>query len=67
MTAGEQGDGRDGAEKAAMERHAAMPYLHNLQRVLDEMAGLVEQHVTKPSAEDYADDHPTDQIGNMIG
>src|SRR6476660_10408209 len=49
--AGEQDDRQHAAEKAAVERHPALPELQALQRMRDAIAGLVEQHVAEPSAE----------------
>ncbi len=50
------------AQKAAMERHAALPQLKNLSGMLDEEREIVEQHVAGAAAEDDADRDPQDEI-----
>ena len=50
------------AEEAAVERHAALPQLHDLERVRGEIGRIVEQHVAEPAAEDDAERHPQDEI-----
>ena len=59
---GEPQDRDDAAEEAAMERHAALPHLEDLQRVLEEVRQVVEQDVADPAAEDDAERHPQDEI-----
>src|SRR5258708_32904760 len=59
---GKADDGDDTAEKTAMKRHAAIPDLENLQRVLDEMRQIVEQHIAGASAQDDAERHPQNEI-----
>src|SRR6266481_3354525 len=59
---GKNHDGDDTAEKTPMKRHAAIPDLENLQRVLDEMRQIVEQHIAGASAQDDAERHPKDEI-----
>src|SRR5579863_6808115 len=56
-------DDRDGAaEKSAVKRHAAVPELKNLQRMLGEQRQVVEQHVTDAAAENDAERDPDDEI-----
>src|SRR6266478_4069748 len=59
---GKSYDGDDTAEKTPMKRHAAIPDLENLQRMLDEMRQIVEQHIAGASAQDDAERHPKDEI-----
>ena len=40
------------SDHAAVERHAAVPQLEDLDRMLEIIAGVVEQHVAQPAAED---------------
>ncbi len=58
----EQHDRQHAADKAAVERHAALPQLHGFERMLDEMRRVVEQHVAGPAAEDDAERHPEHEI-----
>src|SRR5262249_34752047 len=51
---GEQQDGGDTAEKAAMERHAALPELYDLGWMLDEIRCVVEQHIADAATQDDA-------------
>ena len=63
---GEQQD-RDGhAERAAVERHAAMPQVERLERVIDVIAGLVEQHVADAAAEHDAERRPYQEIVDVL-
>ena len=59
---GEPDDRDDAAEEAAMERHAALPHLEDLERVLEEVRQVVEQDVADAAAEDDAERHPQDEI-----
>ena len=45
-----------------MERHAALPELHDLRRMREEIGRVVEQHVADPAAEDDAERHPQDEV-----
>ena len=56
----------DAAEEAAVERHAAVPQLQDLERVRGEMRRVVEQHVAEPPAEDDAERHPQDEIVEVV-
>ena len=58
----EQHHRRDAAGEAAVERHAALPELENLQRVRGEMRRIVEQHVAEPAAEDDAERDPQHEV-----
>ena len=49
--AGEQHHRQNGAEEAAVERHAAVPHREDLQRVGEEHRQIVEQHVADAAAE----------------
>ena len=44
------------ADESAMERHAAMPQAHYLQRIGEEGGGLVKERVAEPGTEDDADE-----------
>ena len=46
--------GGNHAQQATVERHAALPHRKNLQRVGEVVAGLVEQAVPQPPANDHA-------------
>src|SRR2546430_3011804 len=48
------------AEKAAVEAHAALPDLEDLQRMNEVVERLVEQHVAESPAQDYAE-HTVEQ------
>ncbi len=58
----EQQHGDHAAGKAAVERHAAVPQLHDLERMRGEVRQIVEQHVADAAAEDDAERHPEDEI-----
>ena len=60
--AGEPQDRDRHAERAAVERHPAMPQIERLQRVLDVVARLVEQHIADPPAEHDAERRPYQEI-----
>src|SRR5262249_45067551 len=49
---GEHHHRQHAAEEAAVERHAAVPELEDIERMRDVMAGVVEQNVAEPAAED---------------
>ena len=55
----------DAAEKAAMERHAALPQFEDLGGMLDEERQIVEQHIAGAAAEDDADRDPEDEIVHL--
>ena len=48
------------AEEAAVEAHAALPQLEDLERMREVVARLVEQHVAQAPAEDHAE-HAVEQ------
>ena len=50
------------AKQPAVERHAALPDIEDLERVRCVVAGLVEQHVAQASAEDHAEHDEEQQI-----
>src|SRR6476646_11619687 len=56
--AGEQDDRQHAAEKAAVERHPALPELQALQRMRREIAGIVELLEAAPTAENDPERHP---------
>ena len=58
----EQHHGDHAAGEAAVERHAAVPQLHDLERMRGEMRQIVEQHVAGAAAEDDAERHPQHEI-----
>ena len=58
----EQHHRHDAACKAAVERHAALPELQDLQRVLGKMRRVVEQHVAEPAAENDAERDPEHEV-----
>ena len=62
---GEKQDGNDNADKAAVERHAPFPQLHNRQRVGKEFRRIIENHIAKPPANDHAQCCPADEIVHM--
>jgi hypothetical protein len=45
-----------------MERHAALPYREDLERVREVVAGLVEEHVAEPPTDDDAEHAPEQQV-----
>ena len=54
------GKGED--RKAAGAGHPAMPQIERLERVLEVVAGLVEQHIADPPAEHDAERRPYQEI-----
>ena len=52
----------DAAGEAAVERHAALPQLHDLDRVGGKERKVIEQHVADAAAEDDAERHPDHEI-----
>src|SRR5580704_2768678 len=58
----EYDDGDDAAGDAAVKRHAAVPQFEDLQRMLDEMRKIVEQHIAGAAAEDDAERDPDDEV-----
>jgi len=48
-----------------MKRHAAFPHFENLQRIIDEVAGPVEQDIAQSPTEDDAKRGPNDEIIDM--
>src|ERR1700726_184835 len=54
-------DSDDAAGDAAVKRHAAVPQLEDLQRMLDEMRKIVEQDIAGAAAEDDAERDPDDE------
>src|SRR5690606_4876220 len=66
----EDRDGENGADEAAVGRHAALPAAQEVARVLEVVAGLVEQRVAEAAAEHDAADQPDQEIvdvGNREG
>jgi hypothetical protein len=58
----EQRHRQDRAEKAAVERHAALPDGEDLQRVRQKTRQVVEEHVSGAAAEDDAEGSPDDKV-----
>ena len=54
--------GHHHAEEAAMEGHAAVPHLHDLERVGEVEQGLVEQDIAEPPAQHDAQHRPDEEI-----
>ena len=54
--------GDDHAGQPAVERHAAFPEAEEAERVVEEMAGLIEERVAEAPAGDDADDEPEQEI-----
>jgi hypothetical protein len=54
--------GDDNAEEAAMEGHAAVPGLENVERVLQVEERLVEQHIAQPAAEHDAEKREDEEV-----
>jgi len=52
----------DHTKKPAVKRHAALPDLEDVERVLEVVSGLVEQHEPKPSTKDDARHHPRHEL-----
>src|SRR5260221_12082110 len=65
VLAAEQYHRGDAAQKAAMERHAALPQFENLARMLDEERQIVEQYIAGASAQDDADCNPENKIVHL--
>src|SRR5690242_6214540 len=57
-----QHDRDDHADEPAMERHAALPDLEDLQRIGEAQARLPEQHLPEPAADDDSDCDPEHEI-----
>jgi hypothetical protein len=56
------------AEDAAVRRHPPFPDAEENQRVAQESAEIVEQHVAEPAAEEHAEDGATrDEIADFAG
>ena len=49
-------------DHAAVERHAAVPQLHDLDRMLEIMGEVVEQDVADAAAEDHAKRGVEDEV-----
>nr|GFB40418.1 bifunctional dihydrofolate reductase-thymidylate synthase [Tanacetum cinerariifolium] len=54
------------ANKAAVERHPALPYLKDEQRIGDVVGQVIKQHVTESSADDNAHGHPKDHVRELF-
>ncbi len=59
---GEQDDGHDHADHAAVEGHAAVPDLEHHQRMGEQLMGVVEDHRSQPPAHDRAEGQPQNQV-----
>src|SRR5437763_1846313 len=62
-----QHDRDHAAEKAAVERHAALPNIENLERVRREVREIVEQHIAGAPAEDDPEGDPQDEVVELAG
>ena len=51
----------------AMERHAALPDLQDLGRIVEVVGGIVDQHVAEPAADDDAEGDPDDEVVEQDG
>ena len=60
--AGKQPACRQHAEKAAVERHAAVPHLDNVRRMGEVVFRLVKQHKAEPPAEYHAEHAPGEEV-----
>src|SRR5665213_365045 len=58
----EQDHRGDAAQEAAMKRHAALPQLEDLERMLDEEGKIIEQHIAGAAAEDDPERDPKNEI-----
>ena len=63
---GEETDGDDDAEQAAVEAHAPLPDHENFLRVGEVEARLVEQHVAEAPAEHHAQGAPQQEVVEVI-
>ncbi len=55
----------DDAERAAMEGHAALPQIEDVDRIGEIERWLVEQHIAEPSAEHRAERRPHQEIVDL--
>ena len=55
------------AQKAAVERHAALPYAHDIERVREDVLPAVKQNVAEPSAGQHAQATVEDQVVDHLG
>ncbi len=67
MTPGVDDHRQHDPQQPAVERHAALPDLEDLQRVGREVAGLIEQDESEPGAEDHAERRPDQEIVDLTG
>ena len=65
LLAGEIEDSEAGADDAAVERHAAVPQLHDLDRVAADTSPIVEQDVAEASAQDDPERGVEDEVVGM--
>src|ERR1700690_4143596 len=61
-SASEEHDRQGDAERTAVERHPALPQIERLDRVLDVIDQIVEQHVADAAAEHDAKRRPDEEI-----
>ena len=54
------------AEQAAVERHAAFPDAEQAQRMMDQLARVVEHHVADAPAEDHAEHRVEREVGKLL-
>ena len=55
------------ARETAVERHAAIPRLNDLDGMGSKMRGIVEQHIADAAAADNAESRPRHEIVDIEG
>ena len=56
----------DGADETAVKRHAAVPDLENLGRLIEVHGQIVKQHIPEASARHHAEHDPRQQIVDLL-
>ena len=64
---GQQPEGEQHAQGAAVEAHAAGPDGEQPERVVQELAEVIEQHIADPATQDHAQRHIEHQVADLIG
>ena len=49
-----------------MEAHAAVPQLEQPDRIIQELAEVIEQHITQPATQDHPHGAVEDQIAHLV-
>ena len=65
LLAGKVEDAERGADDPAVEAHAAVPQLQDVERIVEIIAEIVEQDVAEPAAEDDPERGVEDQVVGM--